>query len=927
MLLFIGRGLRRRRLRAGALALGVLIASVSFVLLVGGGQTSALRVKRTVRSNFRGAYDILVRPRNSFTPLEQREGLVRDNYLSGIFGGITLAQDRKIERLPGVEVAAPIANIAYMMIGNFVTLPMRRFVTKAKNQLFRVRWTWVSDRGLSRYPASATYLYYNPAPPPEEEQVPACIGFEQSTPHSGPFDPGLTANLGCSWPGAGQLPFVIPPESQFFFQFPVLLAAVDPVQEARLMQLDRSVVRGRYLSEGHGLQVLSTGRRVVSALVSTRTYLGDRLVANVELLRPPPGTDVRALLSAGACRERQLPCPEGATITAPAGWPADTTAYSFLAGLPGQRIATRSFDAQRAYGAATTSTGATIRQGRGIISDGLWTTAPSRYRTLGKDRLAVLPTSNPQSIWRDPLTFAHNLWFWAPPQNKDTQFRGLREAPGLNRGAPGGALEQPFLRVVGRFDPERLPGFSPLSRLPQETYYSPELVPADQRSRTLLRGQTLLPTQNLGGYIEQPPLLLTSLDAVKAFTNPHAYSNVSATQRRAPISVIRVRVSGVTGPNRLSRERINAVAQLIHEKTGLDVDITAGSSPHPLTISLPAGKFGRPGLQVQEGWVKKGTSVRYLRALDRKDLALFLLVLAVTGLFLANAAFAAVRSRRAEIGILRTLGWSGREIFTAVLGEVAAVGLAAGVVGVGLALLLLHLLSLHLASIDALYVLPIAVALAVTAGALPAWRAARTSPLEAIRPAVTGPRHAGHVAGVVSFAAVNLTRLPARTLIGASGLALGVAALTFLIGVERAFKGILLDTVLGHALIVEVRTADLVAVALTIVVAALASADVLYLNLSDRRPELVTLETAGWSQRELAALVAAEALLLGVSASIGGAVIGVAITAPLLGIPLLPLVEAAGLAACGGTAASILASLAPLSQLRKLAAPVVLADQ
>lgn len=65
--------------------------------------------------NFRAAYDILVRPQDSFTPLEKQQGLIQQNYLSGVFGGIRFQQCREIKDIPGVEVAAHIANIRYVI--------------------------------------------------------------------------------------------------------------------------------------------------------------------------------------------------------------------------------------------------------------------------------------------------------------------------------------------------------------------------------------------------------------------------------------------------------------------------------------------------------------------------------------------------------------------------------------------------------------------------------------------------------------------------------------------------------------------------------------------------------------------------------------------------------------------------------------------
>src|SRR6266540_1281326 len=88
--------LRRRPGRAAALAATLIAATAGFLLLASAGRTTDVRVQGSVHSAFRPAYDILVRPQGSTTTLERDERLVRPNYLSGVFGGITLAQYRRI---------------------------------------------------------------------------------------------------------------------------------------------------------------------------------------------------------------------------------------------------------------------------------------------------------------------------------------------------------------------------------------------------------------------------------------------------------------------------------------------------------------------------------------------------------------------------------------------------------------------------------------------------------------------------------------------------------------------------------------------------------------------------------------------------------------------------------------------------------------
>ena len=95
---FVASQLRFRHGRALALAGGILVAGVAFTILTASAHTAAFRTRGTISRNYRTAYDILVRPHGSTTPLEGRDGLVRDNYLSGIYGGISFPTLRRAVR-------------------------------------------------------------------------------------------------------------------------------------------------------------------------------------------------------------------------------------------------------------------------------------------------------------------------------------------------------------------------------------------------------------------------------------------------------------------------------------------------------------------------------------------------------------------------------------------------------------------------------------------------------------------------------------------------------------------------------------------------------------------------------------------------------------------------------------------------------------
>src|ERR1700728_1385268 len=107
--------LRFGAVRTVALLAGMLVAATAFTVLTAASRTAQLRTTGTVSAHFRAAYDILVRPRGAQSRLEAQTGTVQPNFLSGLYGGITMADYRQIQQLPGVEVAAPVAMVGYSL--------------------------------------------------------------------------------------------------------------------------------------------------------------------------------------------------------------------------------------------------------------------------------------------------------------------------------------------------------------------------------------------------------------------------------------------------------------------------------------------------------------------------------------------------------------------------------------------------------------------------------------------------------------------------------------------------------------------------------------------------------------------------------------------------------------------------------------------
>jgi len=889
--------LRFRSARLIALLAGMLLATTAFTVLTAASHTAQLRTTGTVSAHFVPAYEILVRPNGARTALESQSGTVEPSFLSGIYGGITMAQYHEIAGIPGVSVAAPIAMIGYslMKIDIPVLLPASDNAGPGR-ELFRYSTTWVSDGGTSRVSQPPSYLYLTPdrlgLSSSDESSYEVLPGGSHITvcpqptePGGNPFGPAAQSSAWC-WSmvngTAGAFISDEPAHRAFAtvdWSIPMLIAAVDPAAEARLDGLDSAVTSGHYLAQVTRQTRSSSGPGTFPVLAADTSGVGEYAETRVESM-PAPSSPVTLSLAR----------------------------MSAAASEPGSPVLTVRTTAQQAYAALLQAI-----QGSDEPIRGIWTAGPTRY-TRGADRaLTPQQVSNPPSVWQPSQATSSLLA--APMDNSDYQYRVLQAQQ-----PAGGAAEA---QLIGLFDPAKVKSFDPLSEVPLGAYLPAAALPANAASRVAVGRSGLLPSHNLGGYISQPVDLITSLSALPGLENS-GYGQLSS---GAPISAIRVRVAGVTGPDSLSLERIREAAQQIAVRTHLVVDIVAGSSPEPATISLPAGKYGRPALTLTENWVKKGVAIRILTAADKESIVLFALILAVCMLFVANSASAAIRSRRSEFGVLACLGWTRPRILAAVLGELAAIGLTAGILGGAVALPLTAALGLHASPGRAALAVPVAVGVAVVAGIVPAWLAARADPVTAVRPPVFGVRRARHPGSITALAASNVLRTPGRSLVGALSLAIGITALTTLTAVTFAFRGVVVGSLLGDSVSVQVRGVDYAATIATVALGVLAVADVVFLNIRERGAEFATIRALGWSESALSRLVVTEGALIGLSGAVLGAALGLAATAKFTGQLPAALYLVTGIAVVTGAAITALSALLPAQALRRLPTARLLAEE
>jgi putative ABC transport system permease protein len=162
-------------------------------------------------------------------------------------------------------------------------------------------------------------------------------------------------------------------------------------------------------------------------------------------------------------------------------------------------------------------------------------------------------------------------------------------------------------------------------------------------------------------------------------------------------------------------------------------------------------------------------------------------------------------------------------------------------------------------------------------------------------------------------------RVPGRALVAVVSLAVSTAALVALASIVTVFDGQVTGTLLGEAVTVQAREADIIAVVAMMLLSVVAVADVLYLNLRDRSEEFAALQATGWTDAHLARLMMTEGAVLGLVGGAAGALAGGAAIGGLAGgIGLLAQMAPLLAAATGlGVLLAVAVSAAPAYALRR----------
>lgn len=859
-----------RRLASLLTIAGLVTASLGFVVLTATSQTEGATLTGDIGKAWNTPYDILVRPHGAANASEAASGSVRPNYLGGLYGGITQAQLDKIRAIEGVDVAAPVA-----VAGIVTWAATKRYSLAAPlgNSTFtgiRLIQQATGDAGMSTFP-SATNFALAASTGTLVRERPTGTGYYKLVAGSTSVEcgsPPRQTPLSC-WGSTGPCPNAdscgLTADHLFdmtaVLQLPMVVAGVDPGAEAKLAGLDRCVTDGRYLTAG---DQPTRGERSlnVPTIFSDHTFVDEAL--HVQL----------------------------ATATNPTV--ADAT--DPFPGATWSSIVDETISADALY--RETLVGANQPA---ITLSNTWTQGDVAYSGTD-DRLTAVGRPPDYAVFANPVFSGGGETDpsrFAPPEAHDVWFRPVT-AHFFNNSFTGTQAVPAFVRV-GQYDPGCLAGFNPLAGGRLEAY-----APA---SVQLANGGLLKPTASVGGYVNLPPSILTTLAGVQAFTDPVRYSGASGA---AFISVIRVRVNGTGEVGSVAEARLTRVAAQIREATGLDVDIVKGASPRTVQVQLPAGSFGRPALSVSEPWSVKGVGFRFFRAVSSQNLALFVLVLIAGIVLVGQTAYLSVSRRRQEFAVLRALGWPSGHIARLVLTETVILAMVATVFGLAVGLPIAVMVGSQAGWLQVLGVVPATFAVAVAAAIIPAWTASRAPLIQSLTRTASDRRSSVPR----SLAAVGVRELLSswrvEALLGSAVVALGAGMAGAVLVVSSAFRGQLDATVLGVYLTGQVRGFHVVAALLTLGVGTVAAAEVIALSYLERRQHLAVLRALGWPRRAVFQFMGGQAAFIAVAGGFVGALV-VVVAAKALGAAPGATLSAAAATFAIAVAASGLASAFPLA--------------
>ncbi len=851
--------------RAIILAAGSVSIALAAASLATAAVTSRTIVGQTVDAGWRGAYDLLVQPTDATTYTIDGKQVVPSDFLAVRSSGITRAQWHAIQQIPGVEVAAPLATLGWMRPDDVAI--DASFPTPDRGQLVKI----TEEVSL-----------------PDGTQIRANGYVGVNWDYQGEFRLAAVIAGAVGSGGWGTQPGQ-PANADLKIELPSTwgdIVGIDPVEEDRLIGLSEYVT-GQNLQRGltttFDQNAQETATRV-PVITPAHVSLPGQVTMSISLV---DGVDVAGL--GAALEEMHRTTKFNGSLT---DWLAaeDSVVQGFTNGKTTQVVASDT----KAFSDLIQPLRVTLVEFHdGAIQPNMNVGGGGAY---GRNVL-LLPSETAYGRTPDGHPILDNLGTWS----ELVQPAIAAAAPqGWNAGTIGDLLDglvqyrplavtvpDPFLvDSLGTYDLDAI-----AARYAGATNYVPLGVYGDPARQLVADAggnpvnQALPVSLNPGGLNPLPPIGLTNLETVEALRGAQF------------IDAIRVRVSDVDAYTPAAVDHIAQVAQAIRDRTGLHVDVVAGSSP--VDVDVAVAGVGT----VRERWTTLGEAPRIVTGADGLSGLLLGGAGLVVLLYLGSFGVFLVDDQRRGLEILGQLGWRRVSRVWLLVSQALLLGLAAAILSVILLAIFDAITDVDLPPLA----YPIAALGVVGVHMAAAGLAALTN--RGQRERVVGEPRRWLSLGVVRLGLRNSFEAPRRLLAVAIALALAILVAGTIAAVEVAYGGELRTTVLGGLVWLRVGWFHLLAAGAALFAAASIALDSGVLAVERRVSLIALLRATGWRARAIASVVSVEA---GLPAFAGGllAVIPVVAVGAWVGLPWPALVVlGAAAVVLGGLVALVVAAL------------------
>ncbi|MFI8685739.1 FtsX-like permease family protein [Rossellomorea sp. NPDC077527] len=418
------------------------------------------------------------------------------------------------------------------------------------------------------------------------------------------------------------------------------------------------------------------------------------------------------------------------------------------------------------------------------------------------------------------------------------------------------------LNIKGVFDPRKLNiSKDPLTELPMETYFpSKSNWVLDQNENPVNPPMEMKPLNNPYGFLTKPPLMLTTLDAAAEIMG------------EKPISSIRIKVRGVDQLNDESEALLNKVANSIEKETGLITDVTLGSSPQPALTHIP-GLKGKDSLGwVEQPWIKLGSSMSIFKEAKVGLSGVIASVILVAIVYVFSSNLIMMFTRQKEFAVLLSIGWRPSQLSKLLFLEATLIGVFVSVIS-WIILGYFYFTSDITTSLTRFSLIGLFGLLIYLLGTIiPAHLVKKIKPYETMKSGEI--THTGRrwipTRTIWSMSLNSFISKWKRSILSVISIALPTSLFVIFLFITFRLKGVMYATWLGEYVAMEVSSLHYIAMGVALLIAILTTTEIIWQNVSERKPEIALLKSIGWHDRHIRLLVLLEGAFSGLFAGIIG---------------------------------------------------------